>query len=123
VQFGVYTQEHSSVAFRLSNASRCHPHAIRLLSLESLVSGKALRGTRSELPRIEDFASLEEYNLYHVRSMLAAGVSPDDFDLDFVLPSFVEAMQLGTEEEIRSSLAWKNTIEQLGLEKAECMLR
>jgi hypothetical protein len=55
--------------------------------------------------------------------MLAAGVSPDDIDLDFVLPSFVEAMQLGTEEEIRSSLAWKNTIEQLGLEKAECMLR
>lgn len=88
-----------------------------------LVSGKALRGSRSELPRLEDFASLEEYNLYHVRSMLAAGVSPDDIDLDFVLPSFVEAMQLETEKEIRSSLAWKNTIEQLGLEKAECMLR
>lgn len=88
-----------------------------------LVSGKDLQGSRSVLPRPEDFASLEEYNLYHVRSMLAAGVSPDDIDLDFVLPSFIEAMELETEEEIRGSGAWKRTIEQLGPEKAEFMLR
>ena len=88
-----------------------------------LLSGKAIRGSRSELPRLEDFASLEEYNQYHVREMLAAGVPPGEIDLDIVLPSFVEAMQLETEEEIRSSAEWKSTVDQVGLEKAERMLR
>lgn len=88
-----------------------------------LLSGKPLRGSRSALPRLEDFASLEKYHQYHVRSMLAAGIHPDEIDLDYVLPSFVEAMQLETEVEIRSSAHWQSTIDQVGLEKAECMLR
>lgn len=88
-----------------------------------LLSGKPLKGSRSELPRLEDFASLEEYNQYHVRSMLAAGIPPDEIDLDYVLPSFVEAMQLETEAQIRSSAHWQSTIDQVGLEKAERMLR
>ena len=88
-----------------------------------LLSGKSIKGSRSELPRLEDFASLEEYNQYHVREMLAAGIHPDDIDLDYVLPSFVEAMQLKTEAEIRSSTHWQRTVDQVGLEKAECMLR
>ena len=88
-----------------------------------LVSGKALKGSRSELPRPEDFASLEEYYLYHVRSMLAEGVAQDEIDLDYVLPSFVEAMQFETEKEIRSSPEWQSTVDQVGLEKAEHMMR
>ncbi len=74
-------------------------------------------------PRLKDFASLEEYNEYHVRSMLAAGVPPNEIDLDIVLPSFVEAMQFETEEEIRNSPEWHSTVAQVGLEKAERMMR